>query len=108
VRSPASTTGVLGGQPAGWAGLRRPHRPDGQLIDPAPKVRIDPDGGGIEACNRDHGLDIAPDTVTTNWCGDTLDASLATGNIMWDRQRAKEFDLDAAEKPSDEVWPREE
>lgn len=80
------------------------YRPDGQLIDPAPKVHIDSDDGGIELRNRDHGLDITPTTVTTDWCGDTLDNSLATDNIMWDRQRAKELDLDAAEDPSDEVW----
>jgi len=65
------------------------YRPDGQVIDPAPKARIDPDDGGIEQRNRDHGLDITATTVTTNWSGDTLDLSLATDNIMWDRRRAQ-------------------
>ncbi|MGQ0804735.1 MAG: DUF222 domain-containing protein [Actinomycetota bacterium] len=80
------------------------HRPDGQLIDPVPKAATDPDDGGIERRNRDHGLTITDTTVTTNWCGDGLDLSLATDNVMWDRRRAKELDLDAAEEPSDEVW----
>jgi hypothetical protein len=81
-------------------GSARFFRPDGRPIDPSPKTGIDPEQGGIEARNREHGLDIAPDTITTNWCGDGLDNSLATDNIMWDRRRAKELDLNAAE----EAW----
>jgi hypothetical protein len=84
-------------------GSARFTRPDGSAIDPSPKTVIEPDAGGIERRNRDHGIDIAPDTITTNWCGDGLDNSLATDGIMVDRRRAKELDLNAAEEPADEV-----
>ena len=73
----------------GEDGRPRFFRPDGKLIDPAPTVAIDPDDGGIEGANLDHGLEIECDTVAGGWCGDTLDASLATDNIMWDRRRAE-------------------
>lgn len=85
-------------------GSARSYRPDGQLIDPAPTVAIDPDDACLERRNRDHGLDITDTTITTNWSGEGLDLSLATDNIMWDRRRAKELDVNAAEEPSDEVW----
>ena len=85
-------------------GSARFTRPDGGAIDPSPKTVIEPDDGGIEARNRDHAIDIAPDTITTNWCGDGLDLSLATDGIMVDRRRAKELDLNAAEEPADQVW----
>jgi hypothetical protein len=85
-------------------GSARFTRPDGRPIDPSPKSSIDLDDGGIEGRNREHGLDIALDTITTDWCGDGLDLSLATDGIMWDRRRAKELDLNAAEEPADEIW----
>ena len=85
------------------------HRPDGQVIDPAPKIRIDADNDGIERRNREHGIDIAPDTSPPTGAATPSTSSLATDNIMWDRKRAKELDLDKPEEPGGEVWtpPRE-
>jgi adenylate kinase family enzyme len=45
-------------------------RPDGTPIDSAPSTTIDPDDGGIEHRNREHGITIDTRTITSNWCGD--------------------------------------
>ena len=74
----------------GEDGTPRFFRPDGALIDAAPKVEIDADDGGVERRNDEHGIEITADTVTTEWWGDTLDPSLATDNLMWDRRRGQQ------------------
>ncbi len=64
-------------------------QPDGTVIEPVPQAPIDPTDGGIRRRNHDRGLEIAADTVTTNWCGDPLDVPLATSNLMYARDRAR-------------------
>jgi len=87
-------------------------RPDGRPIDPAPALRaVDPAAPTIEQRNAEAGLHITAETSGSQWAGDTLDLSLATSDLMYERQmferqRSAERSLDEPEDPAREVWPR--
>jgi hypothetical protein len=92
------------------AGRPRFSRPDGTPIDPEPPARtVDPAAPSIEERNTGAGLQIAAETCGSQWAGDGLDLSLATSDLMYERQlyerrRSAERSLDEPEDPAGEVW----
>ena len=65
---------------------------------------VDPGASTIEQRNAAAGLHITAETSGSQWAGDTLDLSLATDDLMWERRRSAERSLDEPEDPAGEVW----